>query len=383
MLVNLFLQQTTPPDPFDNTVPLFESLVLSSADVAPGNDVTLTIVVNDPDPGDVVILSWTATGGSFDVTDAPSVVWTAPATEGLYSLTVAASDNTGATSTLTISIDVQIFYGSGSASVEIDINTWPEVQNLVPSPTRIDVGETTQLVLTATDPDGDPLTYAWSASCSGTFSDASIANPSFTLDADNAGVTCTLSAAVDDGRGGTNAASVAVATGPPLSASPGVGSGAGVGEIVITELMIDPAAVADSVGEWFEIFNPTADTLSLEGCEIGDDGSDLDIIPSGIDILPGEYLVFGNNADPASNGIGASPSYVYGANVVLQNGADELELRCNGVVVDRVFWISAPLGASYELGNIHLSASENDLVDQSGNWCVADVPSPGSVNFCL
>jgi hypothetical protein len=217
VIVNIFMQQSTPPDPFSNTVPLFESLVVSSAQVAPGHDVSLAVVVSDPDPGDVLTLSWTATGGAFNVANAPSVVWTSPSTEGLYELTVAATDSTGATSTLTVAIDVQVFYGSGGASLQVDINTWPEVQNLVPTPTRIDVGETAQLELTASDPDGDVLVYAWSADCAGSFSNPGAEDPSFTLDADNGGAACTLTVALDDGRGGTNSASVAIATGPPIS----------------------------------------------------------------------------------------------------------------------------------------------------------------------
>ena len=215
VVVQFVLQQSTPPVPFTNTVPIFESLVVSSAEVAPGHSVTLTVAVSDPDPGDVPTLLWTATptGGSFNVTDAPSVVWTAPSTEGFYSLTVAASDSTGATSTLTATIDVRIYHGWGSALIQIDVNAWPQVQNLVPTPVHIDVGETTQLDLTASDLDGDLLAYAWSANCAGTFSDAGAEDPSFTLDADNGGAVCTLTVAIDDGRGGSSTASAAIATG--------------------------------------------------------------------------------------------------------------------------------------------------------------------------
>jgi hypothetical protein len=217
--VTIFLQQSTPPDPFVNTVPIFESLVLSSSEVAPGQAVDIDVVVSDPDSGDVLTLLWEATGGSFDVTNAASVVWTAPSSTGAYDLTFSANDNRGATSVLNIMIDVQIYHGHGSASIVVDINTWPEIQNLVPTPTRIDVGESTALDLTASDPDGDALTYAWSADCTGTFSDTGAEDPSFTLDADNGGANCTLTVAIDDGRGGSNTASVSIATGPAALSS--------------------------------------------------------------------------------------------------------------------------------------------------------------------
>ena len=218
VVVNLFLQQTTPPDPFSNTVPVFDSLVVSSAQVEPGEAVSLAVAVSDPDPGDVLTLLWQATGGSFDVTNAASVVWTAPSTEGSYSLTVSASDSTGATSTLTISINVSVL--AGSASVQVALNTWPEVQNLLPNPTRVEVGESTQLDLTATDPDGDILSYAWSADCVGAFSNAVVEDPTFTLGADTAIGRCALTVVIDDGKGGGNTASVTIATGPAFTPDP-------------------------------------------------------------------------------------------------------------------------------------------------------------------
>ncbi len=212
--VDIFLQQTTPPDPFVNTVPIFQSLVVSPSVPEPNEPVTLTVDVTDPDVGDTLTLAWSAPNGSLaPPTDQLTVVWTAPATAGIYTVTVDATDSTGATSTLTASIGVAI--PTGSASVTIDLNTWPEVQLLVPSPTRIDVDDTTTLDLTASDPDvGDTLTYAWSAACTGTFSDTAAEDPSFTLDADNAGAPCALTVAVTDGRDGSNTATVNIDTGP-------------------------------------------------------------------------------------------------------------------------------------------------------------------------
>ncbi|HUI71709.1 MAG TPA: hypothetical protein VL354_14410, partial [Spirochaetia bacterium] len=41
-----------------------------------------------------------------------------------------------------------------------------------------------------------------------------------------------------------------------------------VGDLVINEMMIDPAGVADTSGEWFELFNVSAKPLNLEGLVI-------------------------------------------------------------------------------------------------------------------
>ena len=240
--VTIVLQQVPPVDPFQNTVPIFQSLVYSPANPRTDEDVTLTVSVTDPDVGDTLTLLWQATGGGALIApvDQPSVVWTAPSTNGTYPGSITASDTSGASVTLTANIAVQL--RRGDSEVIIDLNTWPEVANLVPDPTRIDVGgvTTTSLTLTASDPDGDTLNYAWSADCTGEFRDSdpsngnapfpagtptTVANPDFTLTADNGGADCTISVTITDvdplgnPRGGTNTAEVTIATGPEPSAS--------------------------------------------------------------------------------------------------------------------------------------------------------------------
>jgi hypothetical protein len=42
---------------------------------------------------------------------------------------------------------------------------------------------------------------------------------------------------------------------------------AGTGDIVITEVMQNPSAVADNVGEWFEVHNISGQTVNLSGIQ--------------------------------------------------------------------------------------------------------------------
>ena len=92
---------------------------------------------------------------------------------------------------------------------------------MVSSPTRIDVGESTSLELTAVDPESDPLAYEWSADCDGTFDDHTLADPLFTLSTLTDDF-CTLTVVISDGNGGANQASITVQTGPGIVLPPPV-----------------------------------------------------------------------------------------------------------------------------------------------------------------
>ena len=209
--VVIYLQQYAPPDPFTNSVPRFESVVISSNQVAPNHSIDLVAYATDPDD-DPLTYAWSATGGTFDDDTSASTTWTAPAITGVYTLTVSATDPYASVATVNFDIDVEIYYADGDAEVSINVNTWPVVQGLVPTPTSMAVGDSIDLDLTASDPDGDTLQYSWSANCTGTFDDATAEDPAFTLTADNYGEDCTLTATITDGRGGTNTASIGVQT---------------------------------------------------------------------------------------------------------------------------------------------------------------------------
>ena len=75
-----------------------------------------------------------------------------------------------------------------------------------------------------------------------------------------------------------------------------------VGSLLISEVMANPAAVGDSRGEWFELFNPGAEAVNLRDITIGDDGRDHHRIETDLLILPGYYLTLARNGDPTLNG---------------------------------------------------------------------------------
>jgi predicted extracellular nuclease len=162
------------------------------------------------------------------------------------------------------------------------------------------------------------------------------------------------------------------------------------GDVVINEIIQNPAAVADSAGEWFELFNPTSADIDINGWTIADNDIDSHVIDNGgpLIIPAGGYLVLGNNTDTETNG-GAPVAYSYGSSWFLANGADEVILTdAIGIEIDRVEYDGGPIfpdptGASMALID---PALDNNV---GANWCTASTPfgagdlgTPGAENDC-
>ncbi|MDE2661717.1 MAG: tandem-95 repeat protein, partial [Gemmatimonadota bacterium] len=112
----------------------------------------------------------------------------------LFELTVRARDGFGAEATVQVVVEVT------------DVNEPPEVTALC-DPCIVARGGKVRLEATATDPDGDQLTYAWSAPA-GSFSGANGAVARWTAPAEPGSVRIRVE--VSDGRGGSASAAVTV-----------------------------------------------------------------------------------------------------------------------------------------------------------------------------
>jgi hypothetical protein len=146
--------------------------------------------------------------------------------------------------------------------------------------------------------------------------------------------------------------------------------------VVITEIMYDPAVIADDKGEWFELFNASDEPVDMNGWRIEDVKGQIHILQPGAEflILPGEFLVFGGNNQESTNG-GVEVQYQYPASdFTLDNKADSVVLKnLFGQVIDEVHYSQALLfpvakGASIELLHPHLDNTKPD------HWKVATVP---------
>ncbi len=161
------------------------------------------------------------------------------------------------------------------------------------------------------------------------------------------------------------------------------------GDLIITEIMQNPDAVDDSLGEWLEIYNSTDSTVDLSGIELSDDGSDSHTIADTVEVPAGGYAVLGRDDDSTANG-GVTVSYAYGSDYTLANGDDEVILSYDGLIIDEVAYDGGtdfpdPTGASMSLDGAILDSSDND---DGTNWCAestsaldgGDYGTPGSAN---
>lgn len=163
--------------------------------------------------------------------------------------------------------------------------------------------------------------------------------------------------------------------------------------LLISEIMRNPAAVSDIVGEWIEIHNPTAETVDLRNWSIGDASSEFHVITESVEIEPDGYVVIARNGDPAVNG-GVDADYVTGSAMVLINSGDSVVVNDRyGQFVDEFAWSSSDLMPRPNGGSV---ARTNDSIasfapsDDPSGWCatstqygVGDRGTPGQPNDCV
>jgi N-acetylneuraminic acid mutarotase len=202
--VAITLQELAPPPPYTNEAPVIDSLVASSTSVQTGSSLSLTATVHDPNAGDTLTLAWTASGGTFSAPAAATTSWTAPSSPGVQTLTFTVTDSQGAAVSVSLVVNVTSGTSTGNAAINISFNLFPTVSRVSASLNRLDAGQSTTVSATASDADGDSLSYQWAATCPGTWSNATSSSASFVPSSVPAGLcnNCQLTVTVQDGRGG-------------------------------------------------------------------------------------------------------------------------------------------------------------------------------------
>jgi mono/diheme cytochrome c family protein len=148
------------------------------------------------------------------------------------------------------------------------------------------------------------------------------------------------------------------------------------GDLVITEIMYDPQATDDSVGEWVELMNPTDRTFTLEGCTLSDAAGGTTL--GAIMVAPRAHVTLASSASP-----GFTPTATM--TLSLNNTGDTVTLACGSATIDTVDYTSFPraFGASLSLDP---SATSHTANDDGVNWCwgtaayATDLGSPNAPN---
>ena len=161
-----------------------------------------------------------------------------------------------------------------------------------------------------------------------------------------------------------------------------------VGDLVITEVMADPAKAQNTTGEWIEVL-ATRD-LDLNGVVIERDDSVTmpDVISDArcLAVPAGTDVVFARSIDGALNG--QLPRVDGTFNFALPSGTEmtpaTVQLAIGGEVLDAVHWTRAPSGKSHQLDP---DFSTVDANDNERYWCDAataygagDLGTPGMPN---
>ncbi len=146
-----------------------------------------------------------------------------------------------------------------------------------------------------------------------------------------------------------------------------------ISDLLISEIMANPAVISDTSGEWFELYNPTIEPINLRGIDLGDDGRDRHRFDTDLLIMPNEFLTLARSGDP-----GFVPDYVYD-NFFLANSADEIVFRDGLMELLRLDYGSgfAQAGVSKELQQLPMIALNYGLTPASHSYGSGDIGTPG------
>ena len=150
MLVNGIIVDYSSEQSVSNYPPRIKSLSADSTLILLGSDINIYCTATDKD-ADTLIYNWNVSGGSFTGTGT-KILWTAPNTIGTYNIFCSVEDGKGGQVIDTVNIDV----------VE-SINNDPIILGITANPRKIHIGTQSVITCNVYDPDGDELSYFWSA----------------------------------------------------------------------------------------------------------------------------------------------------------------------------------------------------------------------------
>ena len=211
----------------------------------------------------------------------------------------------------------------------------------------------------------DQLVFVWASSVDGTLPGALSGGGETALFVDDLSPgTHQITLEVTDSDGDTGQDSIQVTVGEVEEPSPG--------DLVFSELMINPSVVADEVGEWVELYNTAGYPIDVGGYTFHDLDFDSYEIEGPLIVAGGDYLVLCASMDTSINGgVPCDGPFKRESSdaLALGNGDDEVYLsRPDGVVIDELHynetWFES--GIAIGLSPEYLESGDND--DRS-RWC--------------
>lgn len=147
----------------------------------------------------------------------------------------------------------------------------------------------------------------------------------------------------------------------------------GPGDLVITEIMPSPSAVADAAGEWFEA--RAMKDLDLNGVGLdraGDTTAKPDLIEAAacLRVPAGAHVVFARSGDPARNGgLIAAGTFRFALVAGSAAAPGDVRILSGAAIVDAVTWTSSRSARSLSLDPDQTSDTAND---DPANFCDGD-----------
>ena len=292
-----------------------------------------------------------------------------------FTLTVTDTDGDGAEAT----VEVEVWGPLGPPTVSI---TRPGDGE------RFDTGATVAFQGTGTDATtaADDLSFAWSSDVDGPLDGAVSADGTSALitsaltEGDHV---ITLTATDEDGESGS--ASIAVSIGAevveePIDEDPVGDDDVLPGDLMFSEMNINPEVVDDELGEWVELYNTASYPIDIGGYTFRDDDLDAWVLEGPLVVASHDTLVLCASTDVNNNGGVPCDGWFNrdwdGGGLALANGPDELVLaRPDGVEIDWLYydetWFTK--GVAIGVDPAHLTAGDNDDLSV---WCNQQTVTP-------
>ena len=215
ILVTVYDEENAPADARATVEVTDELTVTATAEpttVAPGGEVMLTAVALDPVGGTLTYM-WSAEGAGAEnfvgLRNLETAKWTAPSAPGSYGILVTvmsnSAENPAASDRVTVTVERRA--APPPPPQPPPPSTDPPTVSVTASAKMVSAGGAVELTATARDPDGGPVTYAWSAP-SGSFDATDGAAATWTAPPEPGAVDIRVT--VTDDEGDTASATVTV-----------------------------------------------------------------------------------------------------------------------------------------------------------------------------